>query len=285
MKEKKKGSPLIALSVVLVLLIYGAAGFGVYKFKDQIKEFVGIEPVLSEAAQEVAANDAPQEPEEAKEIQAPEAEPKTQEPAPAPEQSEEAGPASETSAPAQETALREKELSAKADFPITPEFYASSGGKFKTLGSGEQIYIFSSGEQAESGWVEDGGKYYYIDYSGCLMKDNFTEEGFCTGSDGSWDNTVPFRTDNAEPLMDETYGTDPKLTIELINENGFGHKEATLTYSFGYSESFMVVPMANSVYLLTNEEGDGTSKLMSVSEDRKTIRISGYGETAVFELK
>ena len=50
MKEKKKGSPLIALSVVLVLLIYGAAGFGVYKFKDQIKEFVGIEPMLSEAA-------------------------------------------------------------------------------------------------------------------------------------------------------------------------------------------------------------------------------------------
>ncbi len=282
MNKKKKGSPLIALSVVLVLLIYGAAGFGVYTYKDQIKEFVGIEPMLSEAAQEVATADAQQEPEDAKEIPAPEQESRTEEPAPAPEKSEEAEPVAE---PEEQAPPEEKELPAKADFPITPEFYATSGGKFKTLGSGEKIYTFSNGEQARSCWVEDDGKYYYIDYSGCLMKDNYTEEGFCTGSDGSWDNTVPFRSDNAEPLMDATYGTDPKLTIELINENGFGHKEATLTYSFGYSETFMVIPAANSVYLLTNEEGDGTSKLMSVSEDRKTIRISGYGETAVFELK
>ncbi len=282
MNKKKKGSPLIALSVVLVLLIYGAAGFGIYKYKDKIKEFVGIEPMLSEAAQDVAMADTSGESEEAKEIPAPEEKPQKSEPEPAPKQPEAEQTAPE---PKEQAAPQEKEKMAKADFPITPEFYAVSGGKFKTLGSGEKIYTFSNGENARACWVEDGGRYYYIDYSGCLMKSNYTEEGFFTGSDGSWDDTVPFRTDNTEAFLDETYGTDPKLTIELINEDGIGHKEATLTYSFGYSETFLVIPKANSVYLLTNEEGDGTEKLMSVSEDRKTVMISGYGETAVFELK
>ena len=117
------------------------------------------------------------------------------------------------------------------------------------------------------------------------MKNNYTEEGFFTGDDGSWDNSVPLRGDNTEPLTGESYGDDPKATVEILDKDGYDYMQLTLTYSFGYSEIYRVTPLGNSVYLLTVDGGDNVAKQMSVSEDQKTLIISGYGETGNYVLR
>lgn len=292
LNKKKKGTPLIVLSVILTVLIYAAAGFGIYTYKDRIKELVGLDPgqTLAAAEKESESSAAEEEPvktdpavsEESADAETPA---ESEEPASAEGSSEKPDAADvQTAEQSQDTILPDSEPASSADFLITPEFYAGSGGSFKKLGSGERIYTFDNGEQAKGCWVEEEGKFYYIDYSGCVMLSNCTEEGFTTGSDGSWDDTVPLRTDNTEPVMGQEYGDDPKVTVEVLDKDGYDYTQCTITYSFGYSETYRVTPLDNSVYLLTMEGSEDMAKLMSVSMDQKTIRISGSGETAVYEL-
>lgn len=268
MKKNRNKSPLIIISILLVILVYTGVCYGTYTFSGRIKEYLG----LGEAATVIAAvNSDITEPD----IKTSKDEAVVEEPLPDDSVKEDSITPSETE--------ENTDNVVKPEFPITPEFYAKSGGKFKTLGSGERVYTFTDGEQAKACWVEDAGKFYYIDYSGCAMKNNYTEEGFFTKDDGSWDDTIPMRIDNTEPVIGKKYGTDPYVEISAVNKDGYDYTEAKITYSFGYYETFKVTPLDNSVYLLS-DEADETAKVMSVSEDQSKIVISGYGETSEYEL-
>ena len=39
-------------------------------------------------------------------------------------------------------------------------------------------------------WVEDKGKYYYIDEEGYMMTDGYNPDGYYVKSDGSWDSSI-----------------------------------------------------------------------------------------------
>ncbi len=165
----------------------------------------------------------------------------------------------------------------------TPATYSVTGGEWTTLQSGEKIYTLADGAETMNVWVEDKDKYYYVDYSGCLMRSNYAQDGYWAGEDGSWDQSKPRRTDDTQPVSGAEYGTDPKVTVEILNYSDDSHYAiATRRYSFGYEEEFNVLPLGNSTYLLEGKNDFNSGLLMSVSEDQSTLIISGAGTTEVY---
>jgi hypothetical protein len=171
-----------------------------------------------------------------------------------------------------------------SDTGINPDYnpatYAISGGTWDVEQSGERTYTLANGNPVSNCWVDEKGKYYYVDFSGCLMKNNYTADGFYVKDDGSWDKSVKQRQDDVEPISGQSYGTDPVIVIDIINySDGANYAKAVRTYSFGYSESFNVMPLGNSTYLLEGKDDFNSGFLMSVSEDQKTLKVSGLGTT------
>lgn len=168
----------------------------------------------------------------------------------------------------------------------TPETYAISGGKWDVLQSGEIVYTQSNGTSVQNAWVENKGKYLYVDFTGCLMKNNYTADGFWVGDDGAWDKTKEHRTDDAKPLSGVSFGTDPKLEIEILDySDGSTYAKAKRTYSFGYVEEFNVMPLGCSAYLLEGKDDFNSGLLMVVSRDQKTLTVSGAGETTEYVMQ
>ncbi len=168
----------------------------------------------------------------------------------------------------------------------TPADFAVMGGKWETLQSGEKIYTLSDGTSVHNAWVKDGDEYYYVDYTGCLMRNNYSPDGFWAGEDGSWYTSVARRTDDVAPINGAKYGPDPVMTVDILNySDGSNYAKATITYSFGYSETYSVTPLGNSTYLLEGENDFYTGLLMSVSEDRQTLIVSGAGDTVGYTIE
>ncbi len=143
----------------------------------------------------------------------------------------------------------------------------------------------ADGNSAINVWVEDGGKYYYVDYTGCRMKNNYSPDGFWVGEDGSWVSSVKQRNDNAEPLSGQPYGEGTVMTIDVINySDNVNYAKATLTYSFGSKEEYNVLPLGNSTYLLEYKNESYYGLIMSVSEDQKTLTVSGLGCTDKYTI-
>jgi hypothetical protein len=166
-----------------------------------------------------------------------------------------------------------------------PATYAITGGTWDILESGEKIYTMADGNQAKNVWVEDDGMYYYVDFTGCLMKNNYTADGFWVGEKGYWDRSKKQRKDDVEPLSGKPYGDGTVMTIDIINySDDATYAKATLTYSFGSKEEYNVMPLGNSTYLLEYKDDFYTGLLMSVSEDRKTLIVSGLGCTDTYTM-
>ena len=108
-----------------------------------------------------------------------------------------------------QTAESFSEAVSSTDPSYTPARYAitagSDKGKWKTLQSGEIVYIYPSGTYAHSIWIKDGNKYYYVDVSGCRMKNNYAHDGFYAGIDGSWDKKVKCIDKNVLPPNGKEY--------------------------------------------------------------------------------
>jgi hypothetical protein len=167
-----------------------------------------------------------------------------------------------------------------------PATYAISGGSWDILESGEKIYTMADGNEAKNVWVEDDGKYYYVDFTGCLMKNNYTADGFYVGDEGYWVRKEKQRQDDVEPLSGKTYGHDPVFVIEIMNYSDDSHYAiATKTYSFGAKEEYNVMPIGHSTYLLEYPDEFYEGYLMSVSKDQKTIIVSGLGCTDEYTIE
>ena len=163
-----------------------------------------------------------------------------------------------------------------------PAAYAVTGGRFEILQSGEKVYHKADGSDAVNEWVEEDGKYFFLDHSGCLMKDCYSSDGYWVAGDGSWMESVPQRTDDPEPLADTEYAdeTGTVWTFDFIRyADGKHYCIATKSYSFGYEETFDVTPIGHGGYLLEDEENPGMYCQLSVSSDQKSIIVSGSGSS------
>ena len=167
-----------------------------------------------------------------------------------------------------------------------PESYAISGGTWDILQSGEKVYHMADGTDVRNVWVRDGSQYFYIDFSGCMMKDCYTSDGYWVAGDGSWMKSVAQRTDDPEPLDGRKYGKDPYWTFKIMNySDGSHYAIATKTYSFGYEEKYDVTPLGHGGYLLENVEDSTLCCQVSVSSDKNSIIVSGSGITEDYTLQ
>lgn len=174
----------------------------------------------------------------------------------------------------------------------TPERLAikagDHGGKFETLESGEEAYTFPSGEYARSQWVKDGSKLYYVDVSGCKMKDNYAHDGFYAGSDGSWDKSVHCIDSNQLPRNGATYVDDGgKSWVFQLTTDGDGtiHGKAHLSYpkDINFKADYTVKSFGSSAYSLFNVKDEFDCWHAVVLDGGRTLRVSGAGVTEVFQ--
>jgi len=181
------------------------------------------------------------------------------------------------------------------DPSYAPERYAikvgDHGGKFETLQSGEEAYSFPSGEYARSQWVKDGSKLYYVDVSGCKMKDNYAHDGFYVGSDGSWDKSVRcIDGSNVLPQNGAVYVDDggKSWVFQLTTDSdGTIHGKAHLAYPKGidFEADYSVKSFGSSAYSLFNVKDEFECWHAVVLDGGRTLRVSGAGVTEVYHKK
>ena len=181
------------------------------------------------------------------------------------------------------------------DPDYTPERYAikmgDHGGKFETLQSGEEAYTFPSGEYARSQWVKDGNKLYYVDVSGCKMKDNYAHDGFYAGSDGSWNKSVRcINGSNLLPQNGASYVDDggKSWVFQLAtDDDGTIHGTAHQAYpkDINFEADYTVKSFGSSAYSLFNVKNDFDCWHAVVLDGGRTLRVSGAGVTEVYHKK
>ena len=190
-----------------------------------------------------------------------------------------------------QTAESFSEAVSSTDPSYTPARYAitagSDKGKWETLQSGEIVYIYPSGTYAHSRWIKDGDKYYYVDVSGCRMKNNYAHDGFYAGIDGSWDKKVKCIDKNVLPPNGKEYlDISAQKWVFQMQTHSDGTINGTARHTYGEGvgvvEDCIVKSFGHSAYSIYNKKNEFVSYHMVVLDDGRTIRVSAAGETDVF---
>ena len=183
------------------------------------------------------------------------------------------------------------EAVSSTDPSYTPARYAitagSDKGKWETLQSGETVYIYPSGTYAHSIWIKDGGKYYYVDASGCLMKDNYAHDGFYAGADGAWNKEVKCIDVNKLPGKSYTDRNTQKWNFD-VKEHSDGTITGTAQHIYrgtiNLTENYVVKAFGHSAYSLTKKDDEFVRCHVVVLDNGHTILVSSVGATNKFIL-
>jgi len=155
------------------------------------------------------------------------------------------------------------------------------GGKWETLESGETVFEFSDGNVAKNAWIQDGNKLYYVDASGCLMKENYSHDGYYVGKNGTLDKSVKRLEKNVQLRDGKTYicYESDKTFVFQVSAN-----KAHFTY-YTFQADYSVIPLGRGVYILHNVNDEYDHYHVVALDGGKTLRVSSAGETEVFTAK
>ena len=168
----------------------------------------------------------------------------------------------------------------------TPWHYALSNGAMETLQSGEIVYRrFDDGMLRRSVWVQNDGKVWFIDESGCLARDIYAFDGYYAGPDGSWVENVPRLTEDTRPVTGCKYREEGNPTGVYVQFAVLesGQYKVTRTYpTLGFSETYLLDPFGRGAYALAKEGDPETRAHLVVLPDNRTVQMSQAGETQRF---
>ena len=166
----------------------------------------------------------------------------------------------------------------------------SDGGRWEHMESGEIAYIYDGERHGSNMWVKDGGKFFYVDASGCRMLNNYSHDGFYAGSDGSWVKSKDRLTDDLVPHNSVKYTDDGMLDIVFsLSNDASGKPKGTATYTYSNGDDnisfvFDVKCLGHSTYQLSMQGSENTEANMTVVDNGKTVMISSAGQTEVYKI-
>ena len=164
----------------------------------------------------------------------------------------------------------------------TPETYAMSGGTWTKNSDGNWTYIGADGQAVRNSWVKDGTSVFFIGYDGVLVKDNYATDGYYVNADGSWDQSKDCRESDVEPYNGVYEGPGNVFIFSVGNGN-----QDSVQIAYRQTGEVYAICMVSSVghgCMMAWENGDEDvydQILMSVSDDKKTLRVSFMGVTEV----
>ena len=165
-----------------------------------------------------------------------------------------------------------------------PSTFAKKG-KRDILQDGTVMYMNSVGDYMANVWVQDSdnGKYYYTGPDGCMIKDNYSADGYWCGSDGQWDTSVKQRNEDPEPNTGTYEGFVATWKVEITKDSKYGTATHTYTEFGGTPQVYDLTPVGHGVYIAENEYG--TIAYMSVTNNGRTLIVSEAGITEECTLK
>lgn len=173
------------------------------------------------------------------------------------------------------------QVSAQTYGDILPLEVGDFGGKWESLESGETVFVFSDGNFAKSTWIQDGNTLYYVDATGCLMKENYSHDGYYVDENGTLDKSVKRLEKNVQPRDGKTYRCNDcdKTMVFQLSAN-----TARMTY-YGITANYNVIPLGRGAYILHNVSDEYDHYHVIALDEGNTLRISAAGETEVFTAK
>lgn len=170
------------------------------------------------------------------------------------------------------------------DEEFLPSTFAKKAKK-DILQDGTVMYMNSVGDYVANVWVQDSdnGKYYYTGPDGCMIKDNYSADGYWCGSDGEWDKSVKQRNEDPEPETGTYVGFVATWKVKITKDSKYGTATHTYTEFGGTPQVYDLTPVGHGVYIAENEYG--TIAYMSVTNNGKTLIVSEAGITEECTLK
>ena len=178
----------------------------------------------------------------------------------------------------------ESSKSSSDDEEFLPSTFAKKAKK-DILQDGTVMYMNSVGDYVANVWVQDSdnGKYYYTGPDGCMIKDNYSADGYWCGSDGEWDKSVKQRNEDPEPKTGTYVGFVATWKVKITKDSKYGTATHTYTEFGGTPQVYDLTPVGHGVYIAEDEYG--TIAYMSVTDNGKTLIVSEAGITEECTLK
>lgn len=149
--------------------------------------------------------------------------------------------------------------------------------------SGEWMYFNADGSYLADQWVGN----YYLDSSGCMLRNSWTADGYWVGNDGAWQPQWGQRYDYAEPWPGKPYyGTYTYVFYKDVYGDGVEHWSVVESNAFqSFTTTYEMYPVGRSYYMLMDILSGEARGSVSFSPDCSTayVSIGGIPQTCSVE--
>ena len=154
---------------------------------------------------------------------------------------------------------------------------------WEQLQSGEWMYYNADGSYKTDAWIGN----YYVDSSGCMLRNGWTPDGYWVGNDGAWEPQWGQRHDDVAPWPGKPYrGTYTYVFYRDVYGDGVEHWSAKESISFSsLTKTYEMYPVGRSYYMMMDILSGDVFGSVSFSPDRSVayVNIGGIPQRCEIE--
>ncbi len=146
---------------------------------------------------------------------------------------------------------------------------------WEALQSGEWMYFNDDGSYKTDEWIGN----YYVDSSGCMLRNGWTPDGYWVGSSGAWEPQWGQRHDNVRPWPERPYyGTYTYRFYKDVYGDGVEHWSAVESISFSsHTTTYEMYPVGRSYFMMMDIASGDVMGSVSFSPDRSVAYVNMGG--------
>jgi len=143
---------------------------------------------------------------------------------------------------------------------------------WEQLQSGEWMYYNADGSYKTDTWIGN----YYVDSSGCMLRNGWTPDGYWVGNDGAWEPQWGQRHDDVAPWPGKPYrGTYTYVFYRDVYGDGVEHWSAKESISFSsLTKTYEMYPVGRSYYMMMDILSGDVYGSVSFSPDRSVAYVN-----------